>query len=250
MTRPARRALLLLALANLGAGVVACKKPRALAEGDACLVSRVECVAGAKAALVCGESGVFVQVPCRGPKGCAPGTAEVAASCDFAVGAQGDACVTLPHKARVTCTDDARTGLLCQGGRLVPAVDCTRFDCRVDERRLECAAMTAAVGYACEREGETFCGEDARSLLRCRDGKLERHRLCHGKLGCKGGRDPACDDTLGNEGDPCTLSGLVVCAEDGQSELVCQNGRLARGRACPRAGCQVADIAQKRIDCR
>lgn len=224
------------------------KKTTSFSAGEACAPGRVECL-NEKAALLCGDGNAFVEVPCRGKNGCK--TSGALALCDRSISEKGDACALGEDaKDRAFCTEDGKSALLCRAGKLVPAVECTKADCHLDGRRAECARMTAKEAAPCGTEGDTYCAEDEKSLLRCKSGSLEAFRQCHGKEGCRGARNPACDDTLATAGDPCVLSGLVVCAEDGENELVCQNGRFAISRPCKKSGCKVTSIAQKRIDCR
>lgn len=227
------------------AASAACKK-KPPAAGDPCVGAELVCDSP-KSALVCGPSGRLAASPCRGPKGCAGGDAP---ACDLSIGKAGDPCEVVPGRPpRAACTDDGRTGLVCRDGALAPAFDCTRLDCHLEGEKATCAAMTAAPGYACVAEGGTVCGEDQRSILRCGSGRFARTLGCHGKLGCTGALDPPCDDTVAAEGDPCALSGFVACSEDGRVELICKNGRFSHSRACARSGCEVTDIARKRIEC-
>src|ERR1700722_11176202 len=68
---------------------------------------------------------------------------------------------------------------------------------------------------------------------------------CKGARGCvgaPGAAPPECDDTVGNEGDPCPRSPPLdyACSADRTRALVCQDGRFALWRACRGPdGCQV-----------
>ncbi|MBL9108178.1 MAG: hypothetical protein JNM74_02860 [Myxococcales bacterium] len=240
------------ALSGASVGVVAalvvalgCSKKALFSAGDPCQPGRVECISGS-VALVCGAEGTFVSVPCRGKGGCVSQGA--LATCDRSTAEPGDACEG--DDGRTTCTSDGRRALLCRSGKLETAFECPTFDCHVSGKRAECTRAFAKEGAPCTTEGDTVCAEDERSLLVCRGKVTAKSRLCHGKNGCKGARNPACDDTLASPGDPCTLSGQVVCSEDETTELVCQNGRFTTSRSCPKAGCRVENAAQKRISCR
>ena len=236
----------LAAFSLLGAS---CKKKKVtlFSIGDACAPGRVECISE-KAALLCGNGDTFVEVPCRGKMGCKVSGAT--STCDRSIAQKGDSCALGEDaKDRAFCAEGGHGSLICRDGTLVPAFDCPKSDCHLEGRRAECSRATAKEGAACGVEGDTYCGEDEKSLLRCKSGVLETYRQCHGKEGCRGGLRPACDDTLAKAGDPCVMSGLVVCSEDGDSELVCQNGRFSVARECKKSGCKVTNIAQKRIDC-
>ncbi len=247
--RAARLGLVLLGAALALALSAGCKKKTtSSAVGDLCKPGRVECL-DKKTALLCGDGDAFIEVPCRGKLGCS--VSGDIATCDRSIAQKGDPCTAAEDgKDRAFCSDDARTALACREGKLAPAFECVKFDCHLDGKKADCAQMVANEGGACGTEGETLCGDDDRSLLRCKGHVLERYKLCHGKEGCKGARSPSCDDTLAREGDPCVLSGMVVCAENGESELICQNGRFSLSRPCKKSGCKVTSISQKRIECR
>lgn len=246
MTSRARR---LLTGALVVAALVACKKKgSAFHPGDKCSPGRVECVSPTTA-FFCGEGDTFVEVPCRGKAGCK--SAGAVTTCDRAFAEKGDTCALAEDpKDRGFCTEDGKSVLVCRGGKLTPSLECPKADCRVDGRRADCSTFVAKRGLPCPTDSDTYCGEDEKSLLKCKSGVLESAKACHGKQGCHGGKNPACDDTLATAGDVCTLSGLVVCAEDGESELVCQNGHFALSRPCKKSGCKVTNVAEKRIECR
>lgn len=224
------------------------KKPGGPLAGEACTTGKSACLSE-KAALLCGEADTFVEVPCRGKNGCKVSGA--IAMCDRSVAEKGDACAAGEDpKERGFCSVDGQTAMVCRAGKLLPSFACKKPDCHVEGRRAECSRATAEEGAPCAAEGDTYCAEDETSVLRCKSGLLETYRACRGKEGCRGGQKPTCDETLAKPGDVCILPGLVVCSEDGESELVCQNGRFAVSRACKKSGCKVTNVAQKRIDCR
>jgi len=238
------------AFAFVAFAMVACKtkKTSSFVAGDKCPAGRVEC-ASETTALLCGDTGTFVEVLCRGKAGCK--SAGAVATCDRTVAASGDACALAEDpKDRGFCAEDGKSVLVCRGGKLTASLVCPKGDCHAFGRHADCAAIVAKAGSPCPTDSDTYCAEDERSLLKCKNGLLEASRPCHGKQGCHGGKNPTCDDTLAAIGDACTLSGLVVCAEDGESELVCHNGRFIVSRACKKSGCKVTNVAEKRIECR
>ena len=246
--RVGRVAFVLVGATLVGALVSGCKKKTTtFAVGDLCKAGRVECV-DKKTALMCSDGDAFVEVPCRGKLGCT--VSGDIATCDRSFAQKGDACTNAEDGSRGFCSDDSRTALACRDGKLSPTFECVKFDCHLEGKKTDCEQMVAKEGGACGADGETLCGDDDRSLLRCKGHVLERYKLCHGKEGCKGARSPSCDDTLAREGDPCVLSGMVVCSENGDSELICQNGRFSLSRPCKKSGCKVTSISQKRIECR
>lgn len=246
MRAPARR---LVVVALVALALVACKKKGpAFVAGQPCSAGRIECTSETTA-LLCGNEGTFVEVACRGSAGCKSGGAVT--TCDRAFVNEGDGCsLAEDPKDRGFCAQDKKTVFVCRAGKIVPSLVCPKGDCKVDGRRADCSSFTAVAGSPCPTESDGYCAEDGRSLLKCKNGVLETNKPCHGKQGCHGGKNPACDDTLALPGDACTLAGLVVCAEGGDSELVCQNGRFVVSRPCPKSGCKVANVAEKRIECR
>jgi hypothetical protein len=57
---------------------------------------------------------------------------------------------------------------------------------------------------------------------------------CRGPLGCQGESSPSCDQTIGQEGDPCTTSDTQesACTADLKKTLLCREGRFAVSRVC------------------
>lgn len=99
------------------AGVVACDAVVA-AVGEACEAGERACADDRRAALGCVDGHFAVELPCRGPAGCAPRGDAVA--CDDSVGEEGAPCAGGVE----LCAADGVAVLGCQDGVLGPTKTC------------------------------------------------------------------------------------------------------------------------------
>ncbi len=102
------------------------KKP-----GGKCGVeAEAEC-RGKAAALTC-HSGAWLELQCRGPKGCATNGSVV--ECDESLAEPGDAC---DHENNVACTVDKTSSAKCTGGKWVKDEKCPK-GCAVEGLLVKC----------------------------------------------------------------------------------------------------------------
>jgi hypothetical protein len=87
----------------------------------------------------------------------------------------------------------------------------------------------AVAGGSCGAEGLAQCQEGA--VLLCRSGTWTRVP-CRGPDGCAVEDGARCDDSIGEEGDPCVLSGQHSCGSDKKRALVCDGGKFRRWMSC------------------
>lgn len=87
----------------------------------------------------------------------------------------------------------------------------------------------AVAGGSCSAEGLAQCEQAA--VLLCRSGTWTRVP-CRGPDGCVVEDAPRCDDSLGEEGEPCVLSGQHSCGTDKRRALVCDGGKFRRYMSC------------------
>lgn len=135
MTSPARSLpsaalrsapFVLAALAVLATLAGCSKKP-----GGKCSVeAEAEC-RGKSAALTC-HAGAWMELSCRGPKGCVTNGSVV--ECDESLAEPGDAC---DHENNVACTVDKTSSAKCTGGKWVKDEKCPK-GCEVQGLLVKC----------------------------------------------------------------------------------------------------------------
>lgn len=197
-------------------------------------------------ALAC-HGGKLAAVTCGGPAGCA--NAANQASCDTSVASVGAPCMG-DGEDEYACSPDKKRALVCKGAKFEPYLECRgAAGCAVLGKTVSCDTSIANRNDPCKSQGAVACSEDQKEMLVCRDGRFVSYRFCRGQFGCfVKNETPSCDETYSIEGDPCGLSGQVVCAVDHSAELVCQGGKFARSRRCKK-GCTVTNRAGRPIEC-
>jgi hypothetical protein len=224
--------------------VAACReKPSA---GAACRVPDQLVCAGRDRALVCepaaaGGGTVWLEVPCKGARGCArKGDVD---DCDDTLAAMGDACPRNPP-LDYACTAERTQALVCKEGRFGLWRACRGPEsCQVEGgRNVRCDTTLGEPGDPCAQQGTYACSTDAKSMLLCDGAALAPASSCRGVDGCRIQRESRkveCDDAVANEGDPCDQPKRIACAVDKKSELVCQGSRYVKKRECHRSDCRL-----------
>ena len=156
-------------------------------------------------------------------------------------------CIEAGGAANRACSADKTTSLVCDKGKFV-AVETCRGGCTVAGDTVTCDTSGAQKGDLCTQPGALACGSDGKSRLVCKDGKYAADRPCGGPRGCQPREDFACDESIAEEGDPCSLSGFVACAKDGSRELVCESGAYVGSLACKTGICR--PLSASKIECR
>ncbi len=217
-----------LALLGFTLLVASCKKaPRA---GDACEPLKLGMVGceSESTALYCVDMTVRA-IPCRGPKGCAPGL------CDTQRAREGEPCFANGFGAPSSpaCGDDRV--LVCEGGPIGKWV--TERMCRgpskcTPKAMLDCDESVGEVGDVCT--GHMSCSVDGKRVLTCEHvaGAVEKKLVltadCAGAKGCvarvsDGVTFASCDYSQAAVGGACGKGNedLRVCAADGSAVLQC-----------------------------
>ncbi|HXN33637.1 MAG TPA: hypothetical protein VN894_17330 [Polyangiaceae bacterium] len=195
---------------------------------------------GTDRAVIC-NSDTWVEVPCRGQRGCARrGDSD---DCDDTIAADGDSCPRNPP-LDYACTADRSEALICKEGRFALWRSCRGPDrCEmVDGRTLHCDTTLGAPGDPCAQRGTYSCSVDQKAMLVCDGSTLVPASSCRGSEGChiqRGARKVDCDDSVALEGDPCDQSKRIACSIDRKSELVCSAGKYAKKRDCRRSDCKL-----------
>jgi hypothetical protein len=238
VTRGVARAVAMLALAAIVAVSSACRHRPTV--GGPCRIQDQLVCAGNDRAVVC-DSSAWVEVPCRGQRGCARhGDAD---ECDDTIAQGGDRCPRNPP-LDYACSADHATALVCDGGRFTLWRDCRGPDkCQiVDGRNLHCDTTLGAPGDPCAQQGTYSCSVDRTAMLSCDGNVLALASSCRGPDGCRIQRDARkvdCDDSVALEGDPCDQPKRIACAVDHKSELVCAASKYAKKRDCRRSDCKL-----------
>jgi len=227
-----------LACALIAAALGACRA-RARAGANCRIPDQLVCVE-ADRALVC-DANAWVEVPCRGQRGCARrGEAD---ECDDTVAVEGDPCPRNPP-LDYACTSDRTKALVCKTGRFSMWRHCRGPDkCQiVDGRNLQCDTTLGAPGDPCAQQGTYSCAVDRKAMLVCDGAKLSVASSCRGPGACAVQRDARkvdCDDSVALEGDPCDQPKRIACAVDAKAELVCTAGTFTKKRDCRRTDCRL-----------
>jgi hypothetical protein len=238
VTRGAARSGAIVWAAVTFALVSACRQ-RPTAGGQCRIFDQLAC-AGSDRALMC-TSGVWVELPCRGLRGCARrGDAD---ECDDTIATPNDPC---PHNPPVdyACTADRTAALVCKNGHFSLWRNCRGpGHCEiVDGRNLHCDTTLGEPGDPCEKEGSYSCLVDGSAMLVCGQNTLTLATSCRGPDGCRVQSDAHrvdCDDSVALEGDLCDQAKRIACSVDHKSELVCTTSKYAKKRDCRRTDCRL-----------
>lgn len=221
--------------------------------GDPCASENAAvCSTDGKERLRC-ESGKLVLIA-----RCARGPCQVADSgegaCTWPYSNVGDPCNPkpgAPERASGACSEDFKSELRCQGGKMTLARAC-RGDtgCAPLTSGPWCDRSIAQPGDDCDPKQEEFavaCEKSMDTMLTCVHGKLTHPVRCGGEGKCyvrTYGKDgfshyqAACDQSLAKVGEDCVKEGGNACSDDLKDKLVCSNGKFAVDTACKK-GCLV-----------
>ena len=208
--------------------------------GGSCRVpDQVACVASNRAAMC--DSGIWVELQCRGPRGCTRrGDTD---ECDNTLATERDACPRSPP-VDYACTADRKRALVCKDGHFALWRECRGpAQCEIlDSHNVRCDTTLGEPGDPCEKQGTFCCSVDRKAMLEC-DGKtLAPATSCRGPDACHIARDARkvdCDDSVALEGDPCDQPKRLACSLDGKAELVCAASKYKKKRECRRADCKL-----------
>lgn len=212
--------------------------------GSSCTGTESTCL-DKKTALAC-RGGKLAEVACAGPTGCSK--YQDHANCDTSVAAAGQPC--MGEDDEYACSPDGKHSVVCKGGKFEPWLECRgKNGCSMLGRSPSCDTTVAEKNDPCKEPGKTACTVDQKQMVICRDGKFTFYRYCRGQYGCSLKLDTvSCDESISKPGDPCGQPGMVVCSEDGKTELVCQGGMYTKSLTCKTA-CTVTNRPGRPIDC-
>ncbi len=224
---PQKRAPFSFHAALIGAALLAfaCKP----GVGSKCDKGDARCV-DAERSLSC-EDGKFIEVPCRGKRGCSQQGELV--SCDISANREGDRC-SLDEQGSAVCKD-GQTLLTCRGGKYVTLPCRGANGCQREGDQSRCDRSVATVGDSCDQAGSKACSPDSRQVLGCESGKMQVLLQCRGERGCVAvGSKLDCDLSVAAEHDGCEakLEGHVACTPDASAIVKCTNGRFMLDEKC------------------
>lgn len=228
--------------AALGGALLLCAGCRP-GVGSSCEKGEARCLDAARA-LAC-EGGQFIEVPCRGPKGCAAGKNSIA--CDIQGSRAGDRC-SRDEEGTAVCADGENI-MACRGGRFVTSPCRGPKGCALWGDRAICDTSVGLLAEACREEGKKACAADGSAVLSCKDRALAQLYACRGPKGCalkEGKLD--CDMSVAAERDACDprQEGHVACSLDRTATVVCKGGHFASDEHCKRGMTCIADEKQTR----
>lgn len=207
--------------------------------GGHCEKGEARCLDAARA-LAC-EHGVFIEVPCRGPKGCT--ASDNAVSCDINRSKEGDRC-SLDEEGSASCAGPGSL-VACHGGHFVESPCRGPKGCALEGDRAVCDTTLAVLGESCREEGKKACASDKSAVLACKSLRMASLYSCRGPRGCTlaaGKLD--CDMSVASEADVCDprMEGHTACSLDGASTLVCKAGSFVHDETCkPKTRCQSSE---------
>ncbi len=208
--------------------------------GASCRVADQLVCSQQASALVC-TTGAWVEVPCKGQRGCTHhGDSD---DCDDTVAVAGDRCPRNPP-LDYACTADRTKALVCKDGSFALWRDCRGPEgCQVsDGRNIRCDTSLGEVGDPCAQHGTYACSVDRKTMLICDGTSLAAASSCRGPEGCHTQRDTRkvdCDDSVAEEGDACDQPKRIACSVDRKAELVCTSGKYAKKRECHHNDCRL-----------
>lgn len=213
---------------QIGSWILLCIGCRA-GVGGQCEKGEARCLDGARA-LTC-EAGQFIEVPCRGPKGCAAGPN--ATACDIKGSRAGDRC-SRDEEGTAVCENEQAL-MACRDGHFVSSPCRGPQGCTLAGEQALCDASMGVLGDACREDGKKACALDHSVVLECRKHALAPLYRCRGPKGCalvEGKLD--CDMSVAAEGDACDkrLEGHVACSPDHAATVVCKGGHFAADEKC------------------
>jgi hypothetical protein len=213
--------------------------------GQACFIgnNKYQCTDPATA-LLC-QNGKWVNMPCRGPKGCS-GVGNMQ-SCDDDLAQAGEACMMSVGGDNIACGTDKLSELVCTAGVWKTTRSCKGpKHCSITGTIVHCDDTMADVGDACVAEpgdDNYACSVDKKIMTECdaTSSKFIVSDNCRGQKGCwLEGNKVNCDLSAARIGDKCHLVDNHSCSEDATQEVKCSpQFTWIKQRDCKHGGCKV-----------
>ncbi len=150
------------------------------AVGEGCLKEgKPECSGDRKSMLKCENAHWKLVNTCAGSLGCVSNAAGT--KCDLGAATDGSAC-TKENEGNASCTPDAKSLLLCKGGKMTIGAQCKGIHgCRQLGTKLDCDETIGELGDVCdssEYEGKFACSVDKKTRLVCKNNKFVKDKSC------------------------------------------------------------------------
>jgi len=196
------------------------------------------------AALLC-QGGKWVNMPCRGPRGCTGmGTSQ---RCDDDLAQAGEACMMEASGDNLACGTDKTTELTCVAGTWKTTRTCKGpKKCVITGTIINCDDSMGDVGDPCAVEagdGNYGCTVDKKVEVVCdaTSSKFQISNACRGAKGCWIENNLVhCDNSAARLGEKCRPVDNHSCSEDATQELKCSpQFTWIKQRDCKHGGCKV-----------
>lgn len=154
----------------------------------------------------------------------------------------GQKCTT----GKAVCMD-SKTELACIGG-VYAEVPCRgTAGCTANRSAVVCDNSIAQAGDGCDLEDDAACSIDKKAMLKCRSFKFTPVLSCKGAKSCQIlGSNINCDDSVADDGDPCTKVKDAACGTDMKALLLCDGKKFNTTSKCRGPnGCRVVGTSIK-----
>ncbi len=229
-----------------GVGLVVCLsqcKGLKPTPGGPCVTNNKYMCNDPSSAMLC-QNGKYVNMPCRGPRGCRGMGAS--SMCDDDLAAEGDVCLQTLNE-NWSCTTDHNKELICKDGKFAVARTCKGPKrCSISAEVVSCDDSVADIGDQCIAEpgdANYGCSTDKKQEIVCdaASSKFQPSASCRGPKGCWiEGDSVHCDKSMARAGEKCRSVDDHTCSEDAMNELKCTPQLTwAMQRPCKHNGCKI-----------
>jgi hypothetical protein len=196
------------------------------------------------AALLC-RNGKWVNMPCRGPKGCT-GSGSFQ-QCDDDLATAGEACMMAISGDNLACGIDKLSELTCVTGTWKLTRTCKGpKHCSITGTIINCDDTMGDVGDLCtvdQGDDNYGCSTDKKIEVVCdaATNKFQPSNTCRGPKGCWIENNRVfCDQAMARIGDKCRPVDNHSCSEDATQELKCSpQFTWIKQRDCKHSGCKI-----------
>ena len=213
------------------------------ATSDVALPQNLKCGDPSTAQLF--RDGQWLDMPCRGPKGC--WGAPASPHCDDDLAQAGEVCVVSASGDNLACAMDKLSELKCVTGVWKVTRTCKGpKTCSVAGNLLHCDDSMGDVNDPCVVESglnNYGCSSDKTIEVVCdaATSKFLLSQACRGPNGCHiEGGSVYCDRTMARAGEKCRPVDNHSCSEDATQELKCSPQLTwIKQRDCKHSGCKI-----------
>jgi hypothetical protein len=195
-------------------------------------------------AMLC-QNGKWVNMPCRGPRGCSG--AGAGQTCDDDLAQPGEACMMAVSGDNLACGTGKVDELTCVAGTWKITRTCKGpKKCTISGSVLSCDDSMGDVGDPCAVESgddNYGCSTDKKIEVVCdaASSKFQPSNTCRGPKGCWIDNNRVyCDQNMARIGDKCRPVDNHSCSEDSTQELKCSpQFTWTKQHDCKHSGCKI-----------